>query len=74
MEVACEQALCLGKEWKNCEEREGKGCSRDIFTPSSTKEPVHRLTWRWGTPGGVKNYPRLHAIFQPCHPADIFQD
>ena len=22
--VACEQAVCLGKGWKNCEEREGK--------------------------------------------------
>ena len=23
--LACEQALCLGKGWKNCKEREGKG-------------------------------------------------
>ena len=23
--LACEQALCLGKGWKNREEREGKG-------------------------------------------------
>ena len=23
--LACEQALCLGKGWKNCEEREGRG-------------------------------------------------
>ena len=75
MEVACEQALCLGKEWKNREESEGKGFSpRDFSTPSSNKELVHRLTWRWGTLGGVKNYPRLHVIFQPCHPEDTFQD
>ena len=45
MEVACEQALCLEKEWKNHEESEGKGCSpRDFSIPSSNKELAHRLT------------------------------
>ena len=31
--VACEQALCLGKGWKNRGEREGKGCQQSVFSP-----------------------------------------
>ena len=34
--LACEQALCLGKGWKNREEREGKGL--DPLRPLETKK------------------------------------
>ena len=44
--LTCEQALCLGRGWKNCEEREGTlslPSPRDFLTLSSNREPVHRL-------------------------------
>ena len=37
--LACEQALCLGKGWKNREEREGKG----FFSPFPQTESLFTL-------------------------------
>ena len=39
--LACEQAICVGQEWKNSEEREGG------FTLSPNREPVNRLEMHW---------------------------
>ena len=39
--LACEQALCFGKGWKNCGERGGN--ASPFFHPFPNREHVHRL-------------------------------